>query len=154
MMLKTCLDLKHKTSPWIKLTYIALFVCYKTCSNTDVLNMLNIYYCPVLNKMDLRKRKITLDFQFKISRWFLVSTYFTGTAYCPHNDLDTDLDLQHLSCRELVGDVYGVGLGPGQPQGLCSLSREVLEWNDAHPHQVTAVDTLVALGNHRLDSLL
>lgn len=113
-----------------------------------------LFETPVLNKMDLRKRKITLDFQFKISRWFLVSTYFTGTAYCPHNDLDTDLDLQHLSGRELVGDVYGVGLGPGQPQGLCSLSREVLEWNDAHPHQVTAVDTLVALGNHRLDSLL
>lgn len=65
----------------------------------------------------------------------------------------TDLDLQLLASLEVVGDVDGEGLCPGQSQGVGGLSPHVLERNNAHPHQVTTVDPLIALRDHRLDAL-
>lgn len=65
----------------------------------------------------------------------------------------TDLDLQLLAGLEVVGDVDGESLCPGQSQGVSGLSPHVLERNNAHPHQVTTVDPLVALRDHCLDAL-
>lgn len=65
----------------------------------------------------------------------------------------TDLDLQLLASLEVVRDVDGEGLCPGQSQGVGGLSPHVLERNNAHPHQVTTVDPLIALRDHRLDAL-
>lgn len=63
------------------------------------------------------------------------------------------LDLDFHSWLEVLWDVDGVSLPPRESQGVCRLPRQVLQGDHAHSDQVTAVNALVALRQHGLDSL-
>ena len=66
-------------------------------------------------------------------------------SICPH---------LHLHPGSQLGRQVDVELLPSaQPQAVCVLAGEELQGDDAHPHQVAAVDALVALCQHRLDAL-
>lgn len=58
----------------------------------------------------------------------------------------------HSGC-ELFRDDYSVALSACQPQALCCFSRQILQRNDPHTHQVTAVDPLIALRQYSFDTL-
>ena len=59
------------------------------------------------------------------------------------------LDVHVLQRLDLVQSVDGVALASAQAQRLCALARRELEGQDAHPHQVRAVDPLEALSDRR-----
>ena len=51
-------------------------------------------------------------------------------------DVHAGLDVLEL------GQVDGVLLVSGQPEGICILPRLEAQWDDAHAHKVAAVDAL------------
>src|SRR5215207_528391 len=60
-----------------------------------------------------------------------------------------DLDGLRLAVLEIA---HVEGLLAGQAERLDRLALRELEWQDAHPDQVGAVDPLEALGHHRADA--
>jgi len=81
-----------------------------------------------------------------------VLRYATATLLRPA--AATYLDVDEHPGRELLGDEHGVALAAAEAQGVGRVPREVLQGDDAHAHQVAAVDALVALRQHRLDALV
>ena len=63
------------------------------------------------------------------------------------------LDIYLLLRCEVVVESDRECLLAGQVEGVCRLARQVLQWYDAHTNEVTAMDALVALRDHRLDAL-
>lgn len=65
----------------------------------------------------------------------------------------THLDLEEHPGHQLLGQDDAVALSACQAQALGCVPRQVLKRDHAHPHQVAAVDALVAFSNHSLDAL-
>ena len=64
------------------------------------------------------------------------------------------LDLDFHSWFEVFWNADSVSFPPREAQGVCVLPREILERDHPHSDQVTAVNALVALGQHSFDSLM
>ena len=65
----------------------------------------------------------------------------------------TDLYVQEVTGVDVGGHVDGERLLSCQPQRRGRLALQVLKWNDPHANQVAAVDALVALRDHRSNTL-
>ena len=63
------------------------------------------------------------------------------------------LDINNLASRDIFRHDDSELLFPGQTETLGRLSREVLKGDNSHSHQVTAMDSLVALCYHRFHAL-
>ena len=81
------------------------------------------------------------------------SNEIKGFCTTRERNIVTHLNVDQLSHVGSVWHLYGVGLLSRQSQWVGGLSRLVLQWHDAHPHKVAAVDPLITLSNHRLDAL-
>lgn len=55
------------------------------------------------------------------------------------------LNVNNHSGGELFRNDHGVALSASETQAISRFSRQILQRNDPHTHQVTAVDALVAL---------
>ena len=65
----------------------------------------------------------------------------------------TNLNSDFLADADVLRKVNVERLGAVQSERLGGLTRQVLHGDDAHAHQVTAVDALVALSDHRSNTL-
>ena len=68
-------------------------------------------------------------------------------------DSHTNLNSDFLADADVLRKVDVERLGAGEAQRLCGLTRQVLHGDDAHAHQVAAVNALVALSDHRSNAL-
>lgn len=68
-------------------------------------------------------------------------------------DKGSDLDSDMLQGLGISRNVDGVSLSPCQLQRVCILSRQELQRNDAHSHQVGAMNPLKRLRYHSFDTL-
>ena len=59
-----------------------------------------------------------------------------------------------LSSLKVIWKVDGECLVTGEPETLGGVAVVVLQWNDSHTDEVTAMNPLKALGKHRSHSLV
>lgn len=65
----------------------------------------------------------------------------------------TNLNIDYHPGSERLGDDDGVALSAGQSQAFSGVSCQILQRNHSHPHQVAAVDPLIALCHNCLNTL-
>ena len=74
----------------------------------------------------------------------------------PDNDLEVlalvGFDVHVLAGLQVRWNVDVEGLVAGEPEALGRLTWQVLQWHDAHAHEVRAVNAFVRLGNDGADA--